>query len=182
MLVAQKNGFQICFSGKKSHVYIYLFLFNLILVKEVKTVITEDIYESGRFFHIRALDPFSDFPFLAPILVLGESFAVKLSYEQTSSLFFFGNYWPHSMAYGLPWWLHSKESACNAGATGDVGSILGLGRFPRGGNVPHSSILAWEIPWTECYSSWDHKEMDTEEMEETSEEMEHSCLPWHIGP
>ena len=88
MLVAQKNGFQICFSGKKSHVYIYLFLFNLILVKEVKTVITEDIYESGRFFHIRALDPFSDFPFLAPILVLGESFAVKLSYEQTSSLFF----------------------------------------------------------------------------------------------
>ena len=29
----------------------------------------------------------------------------------------------------LPWWL-SKESACNAG---DLGSILGLGRFPREG-------------------------------------------------
>lgn len=36
MLVAQKNGFQICFSGKKSHVYIYLLLFNLIVVKEVE--------------------------------------------------------------------------------------------------------------------------------------------------
>ena len=29
---------------------------------------------------------------------------------------------------GLPWWLSSKESACNARATGDKGSIPGLGR------------------------------------------------------
>ena len=35
---------------------------------------------------------------------------------------------------GLPWWLSGKESACNAGATGDVGSIPGLGRSPGGGN------------------------------------------------
>ena len=33
---------------------------------------------------------------------------------------------------GLPWWLSGKESACNAGATGDVGSIPGSGR-PLGG-------------------------------------------------
>ena len=33
----------------------------------------------------------------------------------------------------LPWWLSSKESACNAGDTGDAGSIPGLGRFPGGG-------------------------------------------------
>ena len=32
---------------------------------------------------------------------------------------------------------------------GDTGSILGSGRFPRGGNGNHSNILAWEIPWTE---------------------------------
>ena len=32
---------------------------------------------------------------------------------------------------GLPWWLSSKESACN---TGDVGSIPRLGRSPRGGD------------------------------------------------
>ena len=32
---------------------------------------------------------------------------------------------------GLPWWLSSKESACNAG---DLGLIPGLGRFPGEGN------------------------------------------------
>ena len=30
----------------------------------------------------------------------------------------------------LPWCLSGKESACNAGETRDVGSILGLGRSP----------------------------------------------------
>ena len=37
-------------------------------------------------------------------------------------------------AFGLPWWLGSKESACNAGATGDTGSIPGLGRSLEEGN------------------------------------------------
>jgi len=32
---------------------------------------------------------------------------------------------------GLPWWLNSKESACNAE---DAGSILGSGRLPKEGN------------------------------------------------
>ena len=35
---------------------------------------------------------------------------------------------------GLPWWLSGKESAYNAGDTGDADSIPGLGRFPGGGN------------------------------------------------
>ena len=35
---------------------------------------------------------------------------------------------------GLTWWLSSKESACRAGAAGDVSSILGLGRSPGGGH------------------------------------------------
>ncbi|KAB0370963.1 hypothetical protein FD755_017372, partial [Muntiacus reevesi] len=35
---------------------------------------------------------------------------------------------------GLPGWLSSKESACNAGAVGDRGSIPGLGRSPGGGH------------------------------------------------
>ena len=30
---------------------------------------------------------------------------------------------------GFPWWLSSKESACNAGAAGDAVSIPGSGRF-----------------------------------------------------
>ena len=35
---------------------------------------------------------------------------------------------------GLPWWLSGKESACNAGAAGDMGLIPGLGISPGGGN------------------------------------------------
>ena len=48
--------------------------------------------------------------------------------------------------HGLPRWLSGKESAYNAGATGDMGSIPGLGRSPGGGHATHSSILAWRIP------------------------------------
>ena len=33
---------------------------------------------------------------------------------------------------GLPQWPSSKESACNAGITGDAGLIPGLGRSPGG--------------------------------------------------
>ena len=39
-----------------------------------------------------------------------------------------------------------KNPADNAG---DTDSIPGLGRSPGEGNVTHSSIFAWEIPWTE---------------------------------
>ena len=39
-----------------------------------------------------------------------------------------------------------KNLPANAG---DTGLIPGLGRFPRGGNGNHSSILATIIPWTE---------------------------------
>ena len=35
---------------------------------------------------------------------------------------------------GLPWWLSSKESVCNAGDARDAGSIPKLGRSPGGGN------------------------------------------------
>ena len=36
--------------------------------------------------------------------------------------------------YGFPWWLNGKESACNAGATGDSGSIPESRRSPGGGH------------------------------------------------
>ena len=42
-----------------------------------------------------------------------------------------------------------EESTCNAGDTGDVGSIPGLQRSLEKGLATHSSILAWRIPWTE---------------------------------
>ena len=50
---------------------------------------------------------------------------------------------------GFPDGSVGKESTHSAGDTGDVSSIPGLGRSPGEGNGNHSSILAWEIPWTE---------------------------------
>ena len=34
-----------------------------------------------------------------------------------------------AVIYGLPQWLRGKESAWSAGAAGDMGLILGLGRY-----------------------------------------------------
>ena len=42
-----------------------------------------------------------------------------------------------------------KESASSAGEAGEVGSIPGSGRSPGSGMATHSSILTWELPWTE---------------------------------
>ena len=42
-----------------------------------------------------------------------------------------------------------KNLPVNAGDTRDSGLIPGSGRSPGRGNATHSSILAWEIPWTE---------------------------------
>ena len=39
-----------------------------------------------------------------------------------------------SNTLGLPQWLSDKEFACNAGDTGDLGSIHGLGRYPGAGH------------------------------------------------
>ena len=61
--------------------------------------------------------------------------------------FFFFTIVKHSM--GLPDGSAGKDSACDAGDTGDAGSIPGWARSPGGGNATHSSILAWKIPWTE---------------------------------
>ena len=36
--------------------------------------------------------------------------------------------------YGFPQWFSGKESACNAGATGDAGSIPESGISPGGGH------------------------------------------------
>ena len=47
---------------------------------------------------------------------------------------------------GLPGGSAGKESAYKAGG---IGSIPGLGQSPGEENATHSSVLAWEIPWTE---------------------------------
>ena len=45
--------------------------------------------------------------------------------------------------------LMAKNLPANAGDSRDEGLTPGLGGFPGEGNGNHSSILAWEIPWTE---------------------------------
>ena len=47
---------------------------------------------------------------------------------------------------GFPGGSEVKNPPANAG---DASSILGLGRSPEEEMAPHSSIFAWEIPWTE---------------------------------
>ena len=42
-----------------------------------------------------------------------------------------------------------KNLLANTGDTRDMGSTPGSGRSPREGMANQSSILAWEIPWTE---------------------------------
>ena len=50
------------------------------------------------------------------------------------------------MVKWLSWWLSGKESACYVGDTGLI--------FPREDPLEkematHSTVIAWEIPWTE---------------------------------
>ena len=50
------------------------------------------------------------------------------------------------MCQGLLWWHKGKEFACQ---TGDPGSIPGWEDPLEKEMATHSSLLAWEIPWTE---------------------------------
>ena len=54
---------------------------------------------------------------------------------------------------GFPWWLSGKESACNAGDhlhCWICGFDTWVGKIPlKKEMATHSSILTWEIPWTE---------------------------------
>ena len=42
-----------------------------------------------------------------------------------------------------------KNLPANTGDARDTRSIPGSGRSPAEGNGNHSSILVWEVPWTE---------------------------------
>ena len=58
------------------------------------------------------------------------------------------------LKYMLPRWLSGKESAYSVL---DTDSVPGSGRSLEKGMATLSSILAWEIPWTEepgAYSPW----------------------------
>ena len=66
---------------------------------------------------------------------------------------------------GFPDGSIGKECACNAGDTGNTGSIPELGRSPGRGHDSPSPVLdntpvflPRESPRTESYSPWGHKE------------------------
>ena len=48
--------------------------------------------------------------------------------------------------WGFPGGSVGKDSTCNAGT---MGTSLGLGRSMDKRMATHSTILAWEIPWTD---------------------------------
>ena len=50
------------------------------------------------------------------------------------------------MILGFSGGSEGKASACNVG---DPGSVPGSGRSPEKAMAPHSSTLAWRIPWME---------------------------------
>ena len=59
----------------------------------------------------------------------------------------------------LPWWLRGKESTCSAG---DASLIPDQEDPLEKEMATHSSILAWEIPWTEDlagHSPWRRKSL-----------------------
>ena len=45
--------------------------------------------------------------------------------------------------------LVGKNPPAGAGNIGAAGSIPGSGRSPGEGHGPHSSVLAWRVPWAE---------------------------------
>ena len=67
--------------------------------------------------------------------------------------------WAELIIIGLPWWLSGEESTANSGATGDVGSILGLGRSLEKEWQPTPVFLMDRGAWL-GYSPWGHRESD----------------------
>ena len=59
---------------------------------------------------------------------------------------------------GFPGGSGGKESSCNVG---DLGSIPGQEDALEKAMASHSSILAWNIPWTvepgRLYNTWGHR-------------------------
>ena len=57
--------------------------------------------------------------------------------------------------------LGGSEDKNPSASEGDTGLIPGSGRSPGEEMATHSSILAWEIPWTKepggLYNPWGHK-------------------------
>ena len=68
----------------------------------------------------------------------------------------------------------SKESACNAGDTGDMSSIPGSRRSPGGEMATRASIFAWNILWTEELGG-----LQTTGSQRVGHDWAHTCYVMH---
>ena len=84
----------------------------------------------------------------------------------------------NSIPLGLPRWLSSKESTCQA----DVGSIPGSGRSPRKG--PTAVFLPEESHGQRSlvgYSPWGHEESDmTEQLNSSKQQQDYPLFYVHV--
>ena len=68
---------------------------------------------------------------------------------------------------GVPGWFRGKDPACQGRGLTWVWSLGRKDPLEKKKMATHSSIPAWEIPWTEepgSYSLWGHTESDTTEL------------------
>ena len=92
-------------------------------------------------------------------------------------------FWTILRAYEHLDWVAGKESAYNAGNTGDMGLIPGSGRSPRGQNGNPVQYFWLKNPmdrgaWRA--SPWGHKEWDTTEWPSTHASL--TRLEWSLNP
>ena len=86
--------------------------------------------------------------------------------------------WLHFTLLGFPDGSAGKESACNAGDAGDLGSIPGSGRVPGVGNGNPLQYSCLESPmdrgaWLATVQRKGHKDLDTIKRQTT-----HYTLPY----
>ena len=86
--------------------------------------------------------------------------------------------------YQLPRWLSGKESACNAGESGDMGSIPGLGNPLVKKMATHSSVLGklHEQRSLAGYRLKGHKESDMNERLSMQASIEVPIYSWEVSP
>ena len=74
---------------------------------------------------------------------------------------------------GFPRWLSSRESTCNAGATGNMGSIPGLGRHP---GWEHANPLQYSCPENPMdRGAWRGQDMDVNVVHRVTESWKCGC-------
>ena len=118
----------------------------------------------------------------------------KASFRKIAVWIWFSNFFIVGMweiliavSSGLPWWLSSKESTCNAGDAGDLGVIPWVVKIPwRRKWQPTSVFLPGKSHGERSqvdHSPWGHKESDTTEWLSTHTHT-HFCvwLVWLIAP